>query len=89
MNLPLTGRRNPEEDPEEDLANYLADEGDDEEEAEVEEAFEEDEDEEEHLALAESAALPAIDPVPSAEEIKPFETDEFTTTPPLLGHALA
>ncbi|GKA44554.1 hypothetical protein Tco_0737278 [Tanacetum coccineum] len=53
----------PEEDPEEDPTDYPADGGDDDEE---EEASEDDEDEEsEHLALANSTALPAIDLVPS------------------------
>ncbi|GKA14430.1 hypothetical protein Tco_0694076 [Tanacetum coccineum] len=84
----------PEEDLEEDLADYLADEGDDDEEEEKsskddddEEAFEEDEDEEEqeHLAPADYAALPAIDPVPSAKETETFETDESTATPPPPG----
>nr|GEU96500.1 hypothetical protein [Tanacetum cinerariifolium] len=41
-----------------------------------------DEDEEEHLALADSNVLPAIDPVPLAEETKPFKTNESTATPP-------
>ncbi|GJZ90095.1 hypothetical protein Tco_0662022 [Tanacetum coccineum] len=53
----------PEEDLEEDPTDYPADGGDDDEE---EEASEDDEDEEsEHLALANSTALPAIDLVPS------------------------
>ncbi|GJR90472.1 hypothetical protein Tco_0214483 [Tanacetum coccineum] len=50
-----------------------------------EEAFEEDkEEEEEHLAPAYStaAASPVVDPVPSAEETEPFETDESIATPP-------
>ncbi|GJT89724.1 hypothetical protein Tco_1078569 [Tanacetum coccineum] len=48
-----------------------------------EKVFEEDEDEEkEHLALADSVILPAIDPVFLAKEAKPFETDESTATPP-------
>ncbi|GKB17106.1 hypothetical protein Tco_0851029 [Tanacetum coccineum] len=50
---------------------------------EEEKAFEEDEDkEEEHIASANSDLLPAIDFVPSAEEMKPFETDESAATPP-------
>ncbi|GKD65509.1 hypothetical protein Tco_1307617, partial [Tanacetum coccineum] len=80
-----------EEDPEEDPADYLADGGDDDKEEEEsfeadddeEEASEEDKDEEEdHLAPADSTALPAIDPVPLAEDTKPFETDESAGTPP-------
>ncbi|GKG62944.1 hypothetical protein Tco_0636675, partial [Tanacetum coccineum] len=37
-----------------------------------------------HLAPAESttAALPAVDHAPSAEETEPFETDEPAATPP-------
>nr|GFC34134.1 hypothetical protein [Tanacetum cinerariifolium] len=63
------------------------DEGDDEDES-----SDDDEDDDidiegdvdEYLALADSAAvaLPAIDHAPSAEETKPFETDESATTPP-------
>ncbi|GJZ28187.1 hypothetical protein Tco_0572834, partial [Tanacetum coccineum] len=43
-----------------------------------------DEEEEEHLAPADSVvvALPATDQAPSAEETKPFETDESAATPP-------
>ncbi|GKD57865.1 hypothetical protein Tco_1291252 [Tanacetum coccineum] len=67
------------EDPEEDPADYPIDEGEDDEEDESSE--DDDEEEEEHLALADST-LPAIDYVPSAEETKPFETDESTATPP-------
>ncbi|GJY82895.1 hypothetical protein Tco_0496271, partial [Tanacetum coccineum] len=68
-----------EDDLEEDPADYPADGKDDDEE----EASEEDEnEEEEHLALADSAALPAIDHVPSAEETEPFKTNKYATTPP-------
>nr|GEX30673.1 hypothetical protein [Tanacetum cinerariifolium] len=83
------------EDPEEDLADYPADGGDDDDEEEeysedddeeeetFEEASEEDEDEkEEHLAPADSAALTAIDHVPSAKETEAFKTDESAATPP-------
>ncbi|GJT30897.1 hypothetical protein Tco_0911172 [Tanacetum coccineum] len=43
-----------------------------------------DEEEEEHPAPADSTvvALPAVDQAPSAEETKPFETDESVATPP-------
>ncbi|GKB24674.1 hypothetical protein Tco_0864075, partial [Tanacetum coccineum] len=63
----------PEEDPEDELedgpTDYPAD-GDYEEE-------------EEHLALADSTAVsPDVDPVSSAIETKPFETDESAATPP-------
>ncbi|GKA78859.1 hypothetical protein Tco_0785396 [Tanacetum coccineum] len=80
-----------EEDPEEDPADYLADEGDDgddkdessydDEDDDVD--IEEDEEEEEHPAHADSiaVALPTVDQAPSAEETKPFETDESADTP--------
>ncbi|GKB69882.1 putative reverse transcriptase domain-containing protein [Tanacetum coccineum] len=56
-----------DEDPEEDPVNYPADGG---------------EEEEEHLAPAESttAALPAVDHAPSAEETEPDESAKHTTT---------
>ncbi|GJY71679.1 hypothetical protein Tco_0475382 [Tanacetum coccineum] len=56
--------------------------GDDADDKDEEEAFEEDEDEEEeHLAPADSTAAASlvVDPVPSAEETKPFETDDSNT----------
>ncbi|GJT30359.1 hypothetical protein Tco_0910634 [Tanacetum coccineum] len=54
--------------------------GDDADDEDEEEAFEEDK---EHLAPADSTVVsPAVDPVPSAEEIEPFETDDSTATPP-------
>ncbi|GJV62247.1 hypothetical protein Tco_1468347 [Tanacetum coccineum] len=76
----------PKEDPEEDLADYPADGGDDDEEESSEDDDDDEEEEEaseeEHLALADSAALPAIDLVLSAEKTEPFETDESAATPP-------
>ncbi|GJS41631.1 hypothetical protein Tco_0566674 [Tanacetum coccineum] len=81
-------KEDPEDDPEEDPADYPIDGGDEEEEEssedddDEEKVFEEDEDEEkEHLALADSVVLPAIDPVLLAEETKPFETDASAATP--------
>ncbi|GJR47441.1 hypothetical protein Tco_1315544 [Tanacetum coccineum] len=77
-----------EEDHEEDPANEGDNKEEEEEssgddEEEEEEASEEDEhEEEEHLALADFVALPAIDPVPSAEETEHFKTDESVATPP-------
>ncbi|GJW59781.1 putative reverse transcriptase domain-containing protein [Tanacetum coccineum] len=72
--------------------DYPADEGDDDDDEsfgddaddkDEEEASEEDEEEEEHLAPADStAASPVVDPVPSAEETEPFETEESVATPP-------
>ncbi|GKE70907.1 hypothetical protein Tco_1528979, partial [Tanacetum coccineum] len=81
-----------DEDPEEDPADYPADGGDngddedelsdDEEDDDVD--IKEDEEEEEHLAHVDSTviALPVVDHALSAEETKPFETDESTATPP-------
>ncbi|GKB77054.1 putative reverse transcriptase domain-containing protein [Tanacetum coccineum] len=83
---------NDNEDPEEDHADYPADEGDigdDEDESSDDDEDEDvdikgDKEEEEHPAPADSTivALPAVDQAPSAEETKPFETDEFVATPP-------
>ncbi|GKE30574.1 hypothetical protein Tco_1445958 [Tanacetum coccineum] len=82
-----------DEDPEEDPADYPADrgdDGDDEDEPSDDDKDEEvdikadDEEEEEHPTPADSTAvaLPAIDQASSAEETKPFETDESAATPP-------
>ncbi|GKE42952.1 hypothetical protein Tco_1470236 [Tanacetum coccineum] len=68
------------EDSEEDLIDYATDADDDEEDKEEEESSDDYKEEEEHLAHA--IALSSIDPVPSVEETKPFETDESVTTPP-------
>nr|GEW96028.1 hypothetical protein [Tanacetum cinerariifolium] len=79
-----------DEDPKEDLVDYPADGGDD---GNDEEGSSEDDDmdikadeeeEEEHPDPADSVvvALPAADQAPSAEETKPFETDESAATPP-------
>ncbi|GJT31394.1 hypothetical protein Tco_0911669 [Tanacetum coccineum] len=80
------------EEPEEDHADYLADggdDGDDEDESSDDDEDEDvdiegDEEEEEHPAPADSTAvaLPAVDQAPSAEETKPFETDESVATLP-------
>ncbi|GJY93873.1 hypothetical protein Tco_0509655 [Tanacetum coccineum] len=78
-----------EEDPEEDPVDYVADADDDEEEEE--DSSEDDDDEkEEHLAPADSTAIAssAVDHVPSAEEIEPFETDESAATPPHYLHTV-
>ncbi|GJX71783.1 hypothetical protein Tco_0308954 [Tanacetum coccineum] len=76
--------KDPDEDPKEDPAKYPADGGDDDDddEDEEEEASEEDEEEEEHLAPADSTTLPAVDPVPSAEDTEAFEIDESASIPP-------
>nr|GEY42068.1 retrovirus-related Pol polyprotein from transposon TNT 1-94 [Tanacetum cinerariifolium] len=77
------------EDPEEDPADYPGGRGDEEEEEEESSKDDDDdqdeaseEEEEKHLASVDSATLPVIDPVPSAEETKPFKTDESDPTPP-------
>ncbi|GJU30731.1 hypothetical protein Tco_1174320 [Tanacetum coccineum] len=82
----------PEEDPEEDPADYPANgggDGDDEddpsdEDEEVDIEADDEEEEEEHPAPTDSTAviLPAANQAPSAEETKPFETDESAATPP-------
>ncbi|GKB55042.1 hypothetical protein Tco_0905795 [Tanacetum coccineum] len=80
-----------DEDPEEDPADYPADGGDNGDDEDESSDDDEDEDvdiegdeEEEHPAPADSTAvaLPAVDQAPSAEETKPFETDESAATPP-------
>ncbi|GKD88177.1 hypothetical protein Tco_1363684 [Tanacetum coccineum] len=81
-----------DEDPEGDPSDYPADGGDDDDD--VDEPSDDDEDEEvdieaddeeeEYPSLADSiaVALPAADQALSAEETKPFETDESAATPP-------
>ncbi|GJT88596.1 hypothetical protein Tco_1070313 [Tanacetum coccineum] len=71
------------------MLDYPADGGDDNDEPsgdddddtvdEDEEPFDEDDDEEEeeHLALADPSVVPVVDPVPSAEDTKAFETDKW------------
>ncbi|GKD87137.1 hypothetical protein Tco_1358291 [Tanacetum coccineum] len=81
-----------DEDPEKDPADYPADGGydsDDEDESSDDDEDEDvdiegDEEEEEHPAPADSTTvgLPAVDQATSAEETKPFETDESAATPP-------
>ncbi|GJU78788.1 putative ribonuclease H-like domain-containing protein [Tanacetum coccineum] len=59
------------------------DDDDDETGDEDEEPFEDEEDneeEEEHLALADSPAVPVIDPVPSAKDTEAFKIDEAAPT---------
>ncbi|GKE66782.1 hypothetical protein Tco_1520943, partial [Tanacetum coccineum] len=73
-----------EEHPEDDLKESSKDDDEEEESFEYDDDDEEEasEEEEEHLAPTDSAILPAIDPVPLAEETEPFETNESTATPP-------
>ncbi|GJS57974.1 hypothetical protein Tco_0652758 [Tanacetum coccineum] len=65
-----------EEDPKENFEEYPADRGDDDDDDE------EEEEDEEHLAPADSTTLPTVDPVPSAEDTKAFETNESAPTTP-------
>ncbi|GKG13923.1 hypothetical protein Tco_0350883, partial [Tanacetum coccineum] len=79
----------PEEDSEEEHANYPADGGDGDDEPSDDDTDDDDadddeepfEEEEEHLAPADSSAIPMVDPVPSAGDTKAFETDESAPTP--------
>ncbi|GKE28664.1 hypothetical protein Tco_1444048, partial [Tanacetum coccineum] len=81
----------PEEDPEEEHANFPADGGDDDDEPsddddDDDDTDDEDDDEEEgeeHLAPADSSAIPVVDPIPSDGDTKAFETDESVPTPRL------
>ncbi|GKF36848.1 putative reverse transcriptase domain-containing protein, partial [Tanacetum coccineum] len=82
----------PEEDPKEDHADYPADREDDEDEPsddddddddmddEDEEPFEDEK--EEHLAPADSPAIPVIDLVPSARDTEAVEAEEPVPTSP-------
>ncbi|GJY79375.1 putative reverse transcriptase domain-containing protein [Tanacetum coccineum] len=78
----------PEEDSEDGIVDYPADGGDDDDDDDDfsdddgEEEVSKEEEEEEHLAPADSVVAPAIDPIPSSEEIESFETDESAATPP-------
>ncbi|GJW72681.1 hypothetical protein Tco_0129598 [Tanacetum coccineum] len=60
------------------------DDADDEDEEEASKEDDDEEEEEEHLASDDSTAAASliVDPVPSAEETEPFETDESAATPP-------
>ncbi|GJZ74358.1 hypothetical protein Tco_0638504 [Tanacetum coccineum] len=93
--LDLIHEEDPEEDSEEEHADYPADGGDgddepsgddtgdddtDDDEDEPFEDEEDDEEEKEHLAPADSSAIPVVDPVPSAGDTEVFETDESAPT---------
>nr|GEW12977.1 DNA/RNA polymerases superfamily protein [Tanacetum cinerariifolium] len=77
-----------EEDPREDSKNgpvdYPGDGGDDDDDDSSDDDDDEEEalKEDEHQAPADFVFAPTVDPVPSFEEIKPFETDEFAAIPP-------
>ncbi|GJU35409.1 hypothetical protein Tco_1183763, partial [Tanacetum coccineum] len=84
----------PKEDFEEEHADYPAnggdgndepsgDDTDDDDDDDDEESFEDEEDEEEeeeHPALADSSAIPIVDPVPLAGDTEAFEADESAPT---------
>ncbi|GKE45119.1 hypothetical protein Tco_1472403, partial [Tanacetum coccineum] len=73
----------PEEDLEEDHTDYPADEedGDDVPSDDDDDEDDTDDENEEHLAPYDSFAVPVVDHIPSAGDIKAFETDESTPTP--------
>ncbi|GJR96298.1 hypothetical protein Tco_0268472 [Tanacetum coccineum] len=75
--------KDPGEDPEEEHADNPTDGGDDDDEPfDDDDTNDEDDDEkEEHLALADSFAIPVVDPVPLAGDTKTFKTDESAPTP--------
>ncbi|GJZ05969.1 hypothetical protein Tco_0539762 [Tanacetum coccineum] len=91
-NEPEDDDEDSEEDPEEDHTDDPADgeDGDDEPfdddkddddtDDEDEESIE-DEEEEEHIAPADSSAVPVVDHVPSARDIEAFKTDNSAPTP--------
>ncbi|GJW40136.1 putative reverse transcriptase domain-containing protein [Tanacetum coccineum] len=76
----------PDEDPKEDPVDYPADGGDDandessDDDDDDEEEDEDKEEEDEHLALADSTAMPVVNPVSSAEDTEAFETDKSAPT---------
>ncbi|GJS33916.1 putative reverse transcriptase domain-containing protein [Tanacetum coccineum] len=71
------------EDPKEDHADYPADEGDDDDDESSDDDDDdvEENEEEEHLAPDDSSVVPTVDPVPSAEDTRTFETDKSAPTP--------
>ncbi|GKB58637.1 hypothetical protein Tco_0914823 [Tanacetum coccineum] len=82
----------PKEDPEEDHTNYPADRedgddvpsDDDDNNDDTDDKDEEptkDKEEEEHIALADSSAVPVVDVIPSVRDTEAFETNESTPTP--------
>nr|GEV29210.1 hypothetical protein [Tanacetum cinerariifolium] len=74
--------KNPVDGGDDDDDDQSSDDDDDDDDVEDDEKDEEEKEEEERLALADSSVVPIDDIVPSAENIKAFETDESATTPP-------
>ncbi|GKF32590.1 hypothetical protein Tco_0102388 [Tanacetum coccineum] len=73
-----------EEDPEEDPSEEHEPEDnddDDDTDDEDEEPTKEKEEEEDHIALADSSAVPVVDLVPLGRDIEAFETNESSPTP--------
>ncbi|GKC53482.1 hypothetical protein Tco_1076227 [Tanacetum coccineum] len=92
LDEPEDDDEDPQEDPEEDHTDDPADgeDGDDEpsddynDDDDTDDEDEEptkDEEEEEHIAPADSSAVPVVDHVPSAGDTEAFETDESVPTP--------
>ncbi|GJY88314.1 hypothetical protein Tco_0502942, partial [Tanacetum coccineum] len=95
LSLGYVADSDPEEEPEEDHIDYPADGGDDVDQPSNDdhdddtddkdeypfEDEDDDEEEDEHLALADSFTVPAVDPVPPARDTKAIETDESAPTP--------
>ncbi|GJS27407.1 hypothetical protein Tco_0488027 [Tanacetum coccineum] len=88
LDEPEDDDEDPEEDPEEDHTDYPADgeDGDDEpfdddDDDDINDEDEESTKDEEHLAPANSFAVPVVDHVPSAGDTETFETDESAPTP--------
>ncbi|GJR34456.1 hypothetical protein Tco_1210140 [Tanacetum coccineum] len=84
LDEPEDDDEDPEEDPEEDHTDYPADGEDGDEPSDDDYDDDEDEEptkeEEEHIAPADSSAVPVVDAIPSAEDTKAFETDESAPT---------
>ncbi|GKF83465.1 hypothetical protein Tco_0245121, partial [Tanacetum coccineum] len=84
---PEDGEEDDDEDPEEDPKDDPSeehepeDDDDDDDMGDEDEEPTEDEEEEEHIAPADSSAVPVVDPVPSAGDTEAFETDESAPTP--------
>ncbi|GKC40161.1 hypothetical protein Tco_1052545, partial [Tanacetum coccineum] len=85
LDEPEDDDEDPEEDPEEDHTDdpTYGEDGDDEpsDDDDNDEEPTEDEEEEEHIAPADSYAVPVVDPVPSGGDTEAFENDESAPTP--------
>ncbi|GKE50042.1 hypothetical protein Tco_1481300, partial [Tanacetum coccineum] len=84
LDKPEDDDEDPEEDPEEDHTDYPADGEDGDGPSDDDDTDDEDEEptkeEEEHIAPADSSAVPVVDAIPSAKDTKAFETDESAPT---------